>query len=207
MPVFQAIWRLRTSNKTSVPAGQGYDVTYGDQLSTSHRDASFRDNLMTTDAQTGIIIVDHGSRLAASNDMLTQAVAAFASQSPYAIVEPAHMELAQPDIATAFGRCVSRGARRVVVFPYFLSPGRHWTTDIPALVAAAAGSHPGVEWLVTAPFALHPAISGIIRDRISACLTDAERSGPRSGCDACTADTRCRIQGAESPADDARGDQ
>ena len=36
------------------------------------------------------------------------------------IVEPAHMELAEPSIATAFARCVERGATTVVVFPYFL---------------------------------------------------------------------------------------
>ena len=63
--------------------------------------------------------------------MLLKVVAQFAERLPRAIIEPAHMELAEPSIATAFGRCVRRGARRVVIHPYFLLPGRHWSQDIP----------------------------------------------------------------------------
>jgi len=35
-------------------------------------------------------------------------------------------ELAEPTIKDAFGKCVQQGASRVIVSPYFLSPGRHW---------------------------------------------------------------------------------
>ena len=89
------------------------------------------------------------------------------------IVEPAHMELAEPSIATAFDRCVTRGAKTVVVFPYFLLPGRHWHDDIPRLAAAAAQTHPGIRYLVTAPFGLHPLMNDVIRDRIENCLAHA----------------------------------
>ena len=41
------------------------------------------------------------------------------------VVEVAHMELAEPTIEQAVGRCAAAGARRVVVAPYFLSRGRH----------------------------------------------------------------------------------
>ena len=121
---------------------------------------------------TGIIIVDHGSRRAESNTMLLAATKRFIETGPYTIVEPAHMELAQPDIATAFERCVARGATQVVVFPYFLSPGRHWKQDIPELVAAAAHSHPDIVWKVTAPFGLHDGMMQIITERISEALPD-----------------------------------
>lgn len=158
--------------------------------------------------ETAVVIVDHGSRRSESNQMLETAAMRFAAGSEYRIVEPAHMELAQPDIRSAFDRCVARGARRVVVFPYFLSPGRHWTEDIPALVAAAAENHPGVEWLVTAPFGLHPGMIEIINDRIRSCLTAAclrssapGDAGPGAdspaeiaGCDVCTSETGCRVR-------------
>jgi sirohydrochlorin ferrochelatase len=145
--------------------------------------------------RTGIIIVDHGSRRQASNDMLLEAVDQFASQSDFEIIEPAHMELASPDIATAFARCVQRGASRVVVFPYFLSVGRHWSEDIPNLVQAAASDYPSVEWLVTAPFGLHPGMSAIISDRISRCMQMAE-AGDTTGenCDVCHDRTACRFR-------------
>jgi len=36
-------------------------------------------------------------------------------------------ELAEPSIRDAFQSCVEQGAHRIIVSPFFLSPGRHWT--------------------------------------------------------------------------------
>jgi len=118
--------------------------------------------------ETAIIIVDHGSRNAESNELLDVVAHRFAHQfqRQYTIVEPAHMELAEPTIEQAFARCVARGAWRVVVCPYFLGPGKHWTIDIPRLVAAAALSHPGVEYLVTAPLGVDDFILKLLAKRI-----------------------------------------
>ncbi len=115
---------------------------------------------------TAILLVDHGSRRAESNALLHDAAKRFCQQTSYQIVEPAHMELAQPSIQQAFDRCVERGARRIVVFPWFLSPGRHWTEDIPELVRNAAAHHPGITWIVTPPFGLHPGLFSAVADRI-----------------------------------------
>src|SRR5918993_2062156 len=103
--------------------------------------------------KTGIIIVDHGSRRAESNEMLEEVARLFARRFAelYDIVEPAHMELAEPSIATAYANCVKRGATRVVVCPFFLGPGKHWTGDIPRLTAQAAVKYPGTTYHVT-PF-------------------------------------------------------
>ncbi len=114
-----------------------------------------------------VILVDHGSRRAESNDMLLEVVAAFRQHSAWKIIEPAHMELAEPSIASAFARCVEQGAQLVVVFPYFLSPGRHWHEDIPRLAAEAAANHLGVEYRVAEPIGLHPLMLQIIDERIA----------------------------------------
>ena len=140
----------------------------------------------------GVIVVDHGSRRDESNDLLLDVVRVFAKQSRLAIVEPAHMELAEPSIATAFARCVERGARTVVVFPYFLLPGRHWDQDIPRLAADAAAKHPGVKYLVTAPLGLHPLMAQIMVDRIRHCLAHA--SGEADECDLCEGTDHCRLR-------------
>jgi sirohydrochlorin ferrochelatase len=120
-------------------------------------------------AKTGIIIVDHGSRRSESNDLLLEVAEAYRRHSGWSIVEPAHMELAEPSIATAFARCVERGAKLVVVFPYFLGPGRHWNEDIPRLAAEAAlpFAERGVRHLVTEPLGLHPLILDVINKRIA----------------------------------------
>lgn len=150
-------------------------------------------------ATLGVILVDHGSRREESNRLLLEVVANFAAMSGLPIVEPAHMELAEPTIAAAFTRCVERGARTVVVFPYFLLPGRHWHEDIPRLTAEAARVHPSVKFLVTAPFGLHPLMSEVISQRIARCLAHAE--GDAAACDACDASDHCQFRGGAANRD------
>jgi sirohydrochlorin ferrochelatase len=140
----------------------------------------------------GIIVVDHGSRREESNALLIDAANHFARATGLPIVEPAHMELAEPSIGTAFGRCVSRGATTVVIFPYFLLPGRHWQDDIPRLAAEAACQHPGVRYLVTAPFGLHPLMAEVMRDRIQHCLEHAQ--GNADACELCAGTNHCQLR-------------
>src|ERR1700709_46644 len=92
----------------------------------------------------GIIIVDHGSTREESNLMLERVAALFGERfhKKHHIAEPAHMELAEPSMATAYAKCVERGAQRIVVLPFFLGPGKHWTQDIPRITAEAAEKFP-----------------------------------------------------------------
>src|SRR5829696_398175 len=106
--------------------------------------------------RTGIIIVDHGSRRAQSNELLEEVAAQFGRRFTelYEIVEPAHMEIAEPSIASAYAKCVARGATRVVVCPFFLGPGKHWTGDIPRIPADAAVQYPQTEYHVPMPLGI-----------------------------------------------------
>lgn len=153
---------------------------------------------VTDPGRTGIIIVDHGSRRAESNDMLLEVVAQFRRATDWPIVEPAHMELAEPSIATAYGRCVEQGAMTIVVHPYFLLPGRHWHSDIPGLTAEAAAGHPGTRFLVTAPLGLHPQMALVMQDRVAHCL--AHVAGRADECEVCRGTGRCQLQAAPATA-------
>lgn len=144
--------------------------------------------LTVPDSKTGVLIIDHGSRRDESNELLHEVAAMFERLTDFALVSPAHMELAEPSIAAGFDDLVHRGAKIVIAFPYFLSPGRHWKHDVPALVAAAAKQHPGVRYIVTAPLGLHPLMVQIMTDRISTCLRQ-----PDDGCDVCNNDGTCRV--------------
>jgi len=141
--------------------------------------------------QIGVIVVDHGSRRAASNEMLLDVVKMFVEQTDYRIVEPAHMELAEPTIAQAFDKCVERGAKVVVCNPYFLLPGRHWNQDIPDLVAAAASKHPGIKWMVTAPLGLNAMLPRVMDDAIQHCLSRVQ--GNAAECPACVGTGKCKL--------------
>ena len=84
---------------------------------------------------------------------------------PEVVVRFAHMELAEPDIATGFTDCVRAGATDVTVFPYMLSPGRHSTTDIPRIVSNAARAFPQVVFSVTPAFGVHEKLAELVLER------------------------------------------
>ena len=138
--------------------------------------------------RNGIIIVDHGSRRDESNRMLERVAELFGQRfhERYDIVEPAHMELAEPSIATAYARCVERGAGRVVVCPFFLGPGKHWTQDIPALTAAAAAKFPHTRFHVAQTLGIDDLILDLLDKRAAHCVEhefvcDVCRGTNRSG--------------------------
>ncbi|KAK4347251.1 hypothetical protein RND71_033590 [Anisodus tanguticus] len=170
-----------------------------------------REGLNGIEEGDGVIIVDHGSRRKESNLMLNEFVAMFRERTKYPIVEPAHMntieekkmqwkrirnekseELAEPSIRDAFSLCVQQGARRVIVSPFFLSPGRHWNQDIPSLTAEVAKEHPGVSYVITAPLGLHELLVDVVNDRIEHCLSHI--AGKADECSVCAGTGKCRLR-------------
>ncbi len=164
-----------------------------------------------------ILLIDHGSRRAEANEMLDcMANLVQAIVGPQAIVRHAHMELAEPSIEAGFRACVDAGATEVVAFPYMLSPGRHSTGDIPALVAEAARAFPAVGWQVTTAFGVHEKLAEVILERAHIApaqrLTAAEacrcwhpsRSGTACG-DACRASAAPHADGALSALGSSEG--
>lgn len=139
----------------------------------------------------GIIIVDHGSRRKESNLMLNEFISMFKEKTRYPIVEPAHMELAEPSMRDAFHLCVQQGANRIIISPFFLFPGRHWNQDIPKLAHDAAMDFPGVSYLVTAPLGLHSLLVDVVNYRINYCLNHA--SGSEDECSVCAGTGKCHF--------------
>lgn len=83
-----------------------------------------------------LLIVAHGSRRQSSNDEVRELSRRLAGdRHPFDFVECAFLELADPSIPQGLELCIARGAREVVVMPYFLAAGRHVIEDIPAEVA------------------------------------------------------------------------
>lgn len=115
----------------------------------------------------GVIIIDHGSRRASANNRLLTLVDNYKTFSNRSIVEPAHMELEEPSIEAAYKKCIAQGAKRVVCYPFFLSPGRHVLEDIPELVKLASEAFPEVPYTITDPLGMHESILNVIDDTIS----------------------------------------
>jgi len=119
-----------------------------------------------------IILIDHGSQKPEANEMLDEVVRVFKESTGTAIVEPAHMELAEPTLADAFVSCVDQGAKEIVIHPYFLAPGRHSTQDIPRMAEEAAALFPLTSYRVTEPLGVDSRMSDIILLRIRESLAN-----------------------------------
>jgi sirohydrochlorin ferrochelatase len=114
-----------------------------------------------------ILLIDHGSRRAEANALLDDVADQVRRRAPESIVEVAHLEIAEPNIAEGIDACVKKGATQIVVHPYFLGPGRHITEDIPAQVERARGSHPNVQIRISQALGGHAALIDVILDRVS----------------------------------------
>ena len=125
-------------------------------------------------ASVGIIIVDHGSKVAAANERLERLCEAYVkTRAPkHWVVRPAHMELASPSISEAFDALVEAGCATIVCHPFFLSQGRHVREDVPALLDEAASRH-NVPYSLTPPLGEAPALLDLVHDVVSAGVKEA----------------------------------
>ena len=125
-------------------------------------------------SSVGIIIVDHGSKVAAANERLERLCEGYAAtRAPkHWVVRPAHMELASPSIGEAFDALVEAGCATIVCHPFFLSQGRHVREDVPALLDEAASRH-NIPYSLTPPLGEAPALLDLVHDVVSAGVKDA----------------------------------
>jgi sirohydrochlorin ferrochelatase len=114
----------------------------------------------------GVLVVGHGSRREEANHDVREAARAIGQRGGYPLVEAAFLEIERPNIAEAFTHLVERGACRVTVHPYFLSPGRHTRGDLPRQVREVAQCFPGVRCQITEPLSAHPLVIEASVERI-----------------------------------------
>jgi sirohydrochlorin ferrochelatase len=115
---------------------------------------------------TAVLLIAHGSRRAEANDDLRRLAELLLARGPYQLVEISYLELASPSIPEGGRACVARGAKRVLMLPYFLSAGRHVTGDLEQVRRDLAGEFPDVEFRLCAPLGLHPKIVDVVVDRL-----------------------------------------
>lgn len=119
------------------------------------------------DPQTAVLLIAHGSRRAAANQDLVQLAQQVADSGGYQIVEVSYLELAEPNIAAGGRNCVKRGARRVLLMPYFLSAGVHVVNDMEEQRSALAAEFPNVEFQLCPHLGLHPLMVEIVLGRLA----------------------------------------
>ena len=119
-----------------------------------------------TSDSTAVLLIAHGSRREAANDDLHALAARVAAQGLHPIVVSCFLELAQPDIQQGGDRCVTMGASRVLMIPYFLSAGVHLRRDLTAARDELEARHPGVEFRLGPALGPHPLLDALVESRI-----------------------------------------
>jgi len=114
---------------------------------------------------TGIIVFAHGSRIEPANQAVRLAAADLARAGDYPVVEAAFLELGRPGLEEAADLLVARGVERIVIIPYFLTPGLHLERDLPPLIERISNKNKNIQVLVTASLDGHPGVVQILTDR------------------------------------------
>ena len=121
---------------------------------------------------TGFIVFAHGSRVESANQAVREVASQMAASGQH-VVEPAFLELGAPDLTTATGLLIARGANRIVVIPYFLTLGTHMQRDLPRLALEASRAHGDIEIRVTSTLDGHPALLQALLDRANEAMNTA----------------------------------
>jgi sirohydrochlorin ferrochelatase len=118
----------------------------------------------TLDRQLGVLVVAIGSTHAAANARTAQVAGKLMAGTRWAGATTAFATGSGPSPAEAANRLRRRGARRVVIAPWFLAPGR--LTDRVGRYATAAGIR------MAAPLGAHRLVAETVLDRFDAVLAE-----------------------------------
>jgi sirohydrochlorin ferrochelatase len=117
--------------------------------------------------KTAILLMAHGSRIAAANEAAYEIAEMIRAASTFEIVEVAFREMHPPNIQSAIDRCVAQGAERILLMPYFLFVGAHVLEDLPAEMTLAKQRYPQVEFAMGNHLGAHRKLAEIVIERIA----------------------------------------
>lgn len=92
-------------------------------------------------------------------------------------VRPAYLQFMKPGLAEAIDAAVMKGARKIIIHPYFLASGFHVSRHIPLIIADARERHPGVDFLCTGHLGAHEKMAEVVLERIASALMPLQSPG------------------------------
>jgi sirohydrochlorin cobaltochelatase len=116
-----------------------------------------------------ILLFSHGSLLCGAGETLQAVAERLHERGDAPIVEVGYLNYSPPAFETAFERCVTLGATRIVVVPYFLVAGKFVQVDLPRRIAAACEAFPAIEVFVAGALGFH----SLLADALVACAANA----------------------------------
>ena len=117
--------------------------------------------------ETAVLLMAHGSRIPEANDAVRDIAAMVKDMTGYAIVEVSFREQHLPNIQQGIDACISRGAERIILMPYFLYMGAHVREDLPEEMAEAKQRYPHVDFVMGSHLGVHRKLAQIVAERIA----------------------------------------
>lgn len=108
----------------------------------------------------------HGSRVSEANNAALEIAAMVKEITGFEIVEVAFRELHGPDIQLGIDNCVSRGADRILLMPYFLFLGAHVLHDLPEEIETAKKRYPDLIMEMGGHLGVHKKLAEVESERI-----------------------------------------
>ncbi|MFH1860208.1 MAG: precorrin-8X methylmutase [bacterium] len=112
-----------------------------------------------------MILLGHGSRLTEANKTLKQMALMVKELVDIPIVEIAFLQFVKPDFFDAISACIEKGAKKIIIHPYFLYRGRHFEEDIAEMIAVVQKKYTDVEFVLTEPLGVHENIAMVVLER------------------------------------------
>lgn len=147
---------------------------------------ALEDRLQTLgqDQETAVLLVGRGSLNSEANADLHKIARMLWDRNSYGWVEASFISVAPPGVPAGINRCVSLGAKRVIVAPYFLNTG------VLVKRISEQAHHPDVQVVVADHLGLHPKVFDIFSERV----VQAQQ-----GFCACQSSMPCRIPDLNCP--------
>jgi sirohydrochlorin ferrochelatase len=117
------------------------------------------------DDKRAVILIGHGSRAAGADDDMEKIAKELRAKSG-GIVVTCRMSGRGIPFDEAFKRCIRRGAKEVIVFPYFLHFGVHLREDIPDILRENLRKHPEVRLVLGKHLGYDDALVNLVAKRI-----------------------------------------
>jgi precorrin-8X/cobalt-precorrin-8 methylmutase len=112
-----------------------------------------------------ILLLGHGSRLREANKTLRHMAYMVKEIGDLPFVEIAFLQFQKPDFFEAVSTCISKGAKKIIIHPYFLYRGRHFEEDITEMIGDAQKKYTDIEFVLTEPLGIHENIAKVVLER------------------------------------------
>ncbi|HEY5585645.1 MAG TPA: CbiX/SirB N-terminal domain-containing protein [Ruminiclostridium sp.] len=117
-----------------------------------------------------ILILAHGSREKSTLDTLEKITQMTKAQLSDVMIETAYMEFCEINLGKGLDILVNKGAKEIVVVPYFLFEGIHIRGDVPGEINEYIKDHPGITVTMGKTLGADARLADVLADRIREAL-------------------------------------